>query len=325
MTIFVTGGTGYLGSHVVDLLQEAGMPARLFVRDAAKVEAAAGIETVEGDVSDAAAVAEAMRGCDRVAHMAAHVSRWPADGPEFDRVNVQGTINVLDAATRYNVERVVYTSSFMALGPSGEGVADEQFISAGGGFINGYHRTKTLALEEVQKRTAAGLPVVVLMPAVMIGPGKATAGNYLRQFVSDFASRRLPGILGDGECRLTLVGVRDAARAHLSALEHGTAGSRFLIAGEVVTVNELCALLQELTGVAAPRRHIPFAVASALAALMEVGASITGGEPRLTRHEVEVFKHDWAYDGSLACRELGLQPQPVREVLRQALEDLQLM
>ena len=322
MRVFVTGGTGYLGSHVVKQLLTAGYEVRMLARNPQKAKAGEGVEVVKGDLVDASTYSDKLEGCQFAIHMAAHVTKWPPDGEQFDRVNVEGTKAFIEAAQKAGCEKIIYTSTFMAIGPSGDKTADETHFLERKSFINGYERTKTAAYLEVEEMIANGAPIVVLMPAVMIGPGPDTPGNYLLQFLRDFKGKKLPGLIGSGETKLTLVHVRDVARAHVEALKKAETGAKYLLGGEIVTLNELCSILEKLTGVAAPKRRIGFGVSKMMAAMVELPSYITGGPPMLTRHEVEVFKRNWAYSSDKAVKELSYEITPLEEALKEALKAL---
>jgi farnesol dehydrogenase len=238
---------------------------------------------------------------------------------EFDRVNVEGLRGALAAADAVGA-RLVYTSSFMALGPTGPEPADESRLHPGRGFRNDYERTKARADAVAREAAAAGRDVVLLYPGVVYGPGDRTAGNIVVNMVADHLRGAFPGIIGPGDRLWSYAFVEDVAGGHVSALERGRAGERYLLAGENVSMNEFFAVLAEVAGVPAPRRHIPYAAASVLGWLLYAWAELTGHPPLLTHEVVGVFREHWAYTSAKAERELGYRPTPLREGLRRTLD-----
>lgn len=318
MKVFLTGGTGFLGKQVAAALDAGGHSLRLLARSGSNLEGLPqGAEIAGGDVADAGFLQRAAEGCDAILHMAAVVKMWAPDPAIFDAVNVGGLRNALAAARATGV-RLVYTSSFMAIGPAGPAAADESRIHPGG-YRNDYERTKALADAVAREAAAAGQDVVILYPGVVYGPGDLTDGNLVVQMALDHLRGKLPGIIGPGDRLWSYAFVADVARGHLAALEKGRAGERYFLGGENVDMNGLFALLAELTRVPAPRRHIPYLVASALGRAMWAWAELTGHPPRLTHQVVGVFREHWAYLSSKAERELGYRITPLREGLRKTV------
>lgn len=323
MKVLLTGATGFLGKTVARRLAAAGHDLRLLVRErsvlAGLPEAA---ERVSGDVTDHDGLRRAAQGCQAVMHMAALVKVWVPDRARFDAVNVGGVLNAL-AAAREAGARLVYTSSFIALGPTGPEPADESRRHPGAGYRNDYERTKAVADGLVQQAVDAGQDVVRLYPGVVYGPGELTDGNLVVKMVMDHLRGRLPGIIGPGDRLWSYAFVDDVAEGHLQALERGGAGERYFLAGENVGMDGFFAQLAELTGVRPPRRHIPYPVAWALGAGMWAWAELTGHEPQLTHEVVNVFRHHWAFSSAKAQAELGYRPRPLREGLALTLEWLE--
>jgi len=313
--LLLTGGTGFLGrraaarlarEHAVRLLVRPG-PGRGALDE--------GYETAAGDVTDRDSLAAAMAGCDAVVHAAALV-KILAPAAEFDRVNVGGLENVLAAAERAGVGRIVYVSSFIALGPSESGpggLFDETVepLRPGRRWINDYERTKSLADAAARAAIARGAPLSVVYPAVIYGPGELTEGNIVVRHILDLAHRRLPALLGRPERRWSYAFVEDVAEGIAQALVRGEAGGRYLLGGDNVTSAEFYRAVAELGGVRVPAARMPDAVATASGALMKLAARLTGGTPKLTPDLVEIYRHDWAYDSSRAARELGYAPRPL--------------
>ena len=308
MRVLVTGGTGFLGKNVARRLAVAGHSLRLLARAGSRLEGLpTDAEIVRGDVADVESLRAAAKGCDAILHLAAMVKMWTTDRSVFDRVNVGGLRNVLEAAGEAGA-RVVYTSSFMALGPAGPEPGDESLVHPGGP-RNDYERTKAAADLVAREAAAAGRDIVILYPGVVYGPGDLTDGNIVVKMVSDHLAGRFPGIIGPGDRLWSYSFVEDVALGHLAALERGRAGERYILGGDNVAMDGLFETLHAVSGTRPPRFHIPYRVASALGYGCVAWAELTGQPPLLTHEVVGVFREHWAYTSAKAERELGYQPR----------------
>jgi farnesol dehydrogenase len=317
--VLVTGGTGFLGRTVARRLAARGHALRLLTRRATNL---AGLpddtEAAIGDVTDAASFARAAEGCGAVLHLAALVKLWVPDPERFEVTNVGGIRNALRASKAAGA-RLVYTSSFIALGPSGPGALDASRPHPGPPYRNAYERTKALADAEARAAAARGDDVVILYPGVVYGPGEMTEGNLIVRMVADHLNGRLPGLVGPGDRRWSYAFVEDVAEGHALALEKGRAGDRFVLGGENSTLLRFFELLQEISGTAPPRRRIPYAVASAVGRAQWLWAELTGHPPQLTHSEVAVFEQEWACDSARAVSEIGYEWRPLAEGLRETV------
>lgn len=319
MKLLLTGATGFLGKAVARHLAAAGHELRLLVREKSLVAGLpAGAELVRGDVTELDSMRSAAEGCGAVVHMAALVKMWTPDRTRFDAVNVGGLLNAL-AAARDAGARLVYTSSFIAVGPTGPEPADESRVHAGG-YRNDYERTKAAADGLAQQAVEAGQDVVRLYPGVIYGPGELTDGNLVVKVMLDHLHGRLPGIVGSGDRIWSYAYVEDVAEGHVQALAKGRAGQRYFLAGDNVSMDGFYEQVAELTGVPPPRRHIPYGLAWTLGLGMWAWAEMTGHEPKLTHQVVNVFREHWAYSSAKAHAELGYSCRPLREGLRATVE-----
>ena len=319
MKLLLTGGTGFLGQTVARRLAAAGHELRLLVRENSVLTGLPeDAELVRGDVTEHSSLRSAAFGCEAVLHMAALVKMWVPDRARFDAVNVGGLLNALAAAKEAGA-RLIYTSSFIAVGPTGPEPADESHRHPGG-YRNDYERTKAAADGLAQQAVDGGQDVVRLYPGVVYGPGELTDGNLVVRMLVDHLGGRMPGIVGKGDRLWSYAFVEDVAEGHLQALERGLSGERYFLAGENATMDGLFAQIAELTGVPPPRRHIPYAVARALGFAMWGWAELTGHEPKLTHQVVDVFREHWAYSSKKAEVELGYKCRPLREGLRITLD-----
>jgi len=313
MKALVTGGTGYLGRAVVDRLLARGASVRCLVRDPARASLDAHVDVVRGDITDRDAVRAALPGVEAVFHMAAFVKTWARDRSRFDRANVAAVEALVEDAARAGARRVLYTSSFMALGPTDGRVADETTVHPGGRYRNDYERTKALGLARARAMMAAGAPLSVLIPGVIYGPGALTDGNHVAKIARDFLRRKLPGIPGDGRKRWTYSFLDDTADGHIAALERGRAGETYILGGEDEHLMGILALLEEASGVRAPRMHVPIALLSAIGYGELALAELTGRTPELTPGVAAIYDHEWRISSEKAKRDLGYHVTPLRE------------
>lgn len=319
MKVLLTGGTGFLGKNVARRLAVAGHSLRLLARAGSRLQGLpTDAEIVRGDVVDLESLRRAASGCDAIVHMAAMVKMWTTDRSVFDRVNVGGLRNVLEVAAGAGV-RVVYTSSFMALGPAGPMPGDESLVHSGGA-RNDYERTKAAADQVAREAAASGRDIVILYPGVVYGPGDLTDGNIVVKMVSDHLAGRFPGIIGPGDRLWSYSYVEDVADGHLAALERGRAGERYILAGENVPMDGLFETLHAVSGVRPPRFHIPYPVATTLGYACVAWAELTGHPPLLTHEVVGVFREHWAYTSAKAERELCYRPRSLRDGLARTVE-----
>jgi len=321
--ILLTGATGYLGSQIAREIMARKIPLRVLVRDPARLPfdaASAGCEVVVGDLTDPAALREAMRGVEHVIHTAALVKMWVRDRQDFWRVNVHGLMDLLREASAAGVRRVVYTSSFIALGPSADVDAGEGLRNRGP-YANEYEETKAQALTWL-RREAGNFPVVTLLPGVIYGPGPKTEGNLVGGMIDQYLTGKFPGLLGDGNQRWSFAYNADVVDAHLAALEKGRPGEEYVLAGDNCSLNDFFQLLAEVSAVRRPLRHLPF-WAGKLAGAVEVArANLFGHRPQLTPGVVEIFKHDWVYSSTKATTELSYRVTPLEEGLAKTLAAL---
>jgi len=311
--VLVTGVTGFLGGRIAARLAGDGHVVSGLVRVRKRwADREEKIEAVEGDVLDAAAVRRAVSGCDAVVHCAAMVKPWAKDRGTFDRVNVGGLRHVLDAARAADA-RVVYTSSFIALGPTDGATFDEDTPRAAGQPHNDYERTKLAADRVARDAAAEGFPIVRLYPGVAYGPGAITAGNHVVTNLIRHARGKVPGLLGAGDRRMSFAYVDDIASGFAAALERAKDGSAYILGGDNKTLVDLFAAFEAETGIAPPKMKIPYALARFAGRLERWRAELFGVEPELTDEVVRIYAHEWAYSSARAEAELGYRITPLEE------------
>lgn len=316
MNVLVTGVTGFLGGRIAMRLAEAGHAVRGFARSASRwTERPAGGEIAVGDVTDAGAVRRAVDACDAVIHAAALVKLWVRDPRRFDEVNVGGLGHVI-AAVRGTGKKLLHISSFIALGPTDGTTLDEDSPRRGLDFHNDYERTKWLADRLAREQSPAEVRIVRLYPGVVYGPGALTAGNHVVGLLLDHARGKLPGLLGTGQERQCFAYVDDVVEGVLRALERAEPASGYVLGGDNRTAVELFDAFERASGIAPPRRRIPFGVAAAVGRIQRWRAECFGIEPKLTDGVVGIYRHEWAYSSDRAVRDLGYRITPLEEGVR---------
>jgi farnesol dehydrogenase len=319
MRVLATGVTGFLGGKLAETLARAGHEVRGFVREPSLwAGRPAGAEIVQGDLSGRGEVIEAATGCDAILHAAALGSRWIADRRQYDRVNVQGFGHVVDAA-RENRTRLIYVSSYVALGPTGEEAADEETPRATMEFQNDHERTRWVADQMARHLATTGLPIVRVYPGLVFGPGGSNESECLIRLLVDHARGRLAGSLGRGNRRQCLAYVDDVADGVLHALESAPDGTAYILGGENRTLRELFASFHSASGVAPPRWS-SFATAALAGRFRRWRAKLLGIDPGFTDEWVRSFQHHWAYSSGRAARELGYRVTPFDEAVARTAE-----
>jgi len=316
---FVTGGTGFIGSSIVRALLAAGWTVRALVRPGSDMRNIAGldIEIAEGDVTDPVSLQRAISGCKVVFHAAALYSFWVRDPGLIYRVNVDGTKNVLTAAKRAGIERIVYTSSVAALAvPEGRTPVTEETPIDPRKIIGDYKRSKYEAEQLALRFARDGLPVVIVNPTFPVGP-RDVKPTPTGRTILDFLNRRIPAYMETG---MNVVDVENVATGHLLALEKGRVGERYILGGENMTMVELLQLLSEITGIPAPRVRLPYYPILGLSYLNAAWCRMTGCTPRMTPDTIRMSRHYMYYDPGKAIRELGLPQTPPRTALQKAVE-----
>ena len=306
----VTGGNGFIGAPVVRLLAERGDDVRLTCRRRSRWDNLEGldVETVECDVLDRAAVRRALKGVERVFHIAGLVSTRPSDTDRLFEVNVQGTRVVLEECLRAGVERVVHTSSAGAIGPADPGgTADERQLFKAGHLGIAYVNSKHEAELEAFRLAAKGLPLVVVNPTFVMGRGDVY--GHVTSVVRRFLVGRLPAYVPGA---VNIVDVEDVARGHVLADERGTVGERYILGNRNYTLDRLFADLGRISGVEPPALRVPEATALRLAQ----------AAPRapFSVEDVRLSAQWWTYRNAKAKRELGWHPSPHEDAIEATVD-----
>jgi dihydroflavonol-4-reductase len=321
MTTLVTGATGFVGAAVLRCLAEAGHNVRALVRPSSDRLNLSNVdcEIVMGDLTDPESLKRAVRKCEAVFHVAADYRIWVPDREKMNRVNVQGTVDLILAAAAAGVSRIVYTSSVATLRLRDDGLpADEESQAQLSDMIGAYKQSKFLAEQEVNRLVAdAKIPVIIVQPTAPFGPGDIKPTPTGR-FVVEAASGRMPAYVNTG---LNVVHVDDVANGHLLAYEKGTVGESYILGGENKTLQWILATVAELTGQRPPRIRLPHWFLTPIAYVWEGVTRLRGsGEPMMTVDSVRMSRKLMYFSTAKARRELGYCPRPAVEALRDEIE-----
>ena len=273
------------------------------------------VERITGDLRDAESLARAVEGCDRVYHVAADYRLWSSHPEDLYAANVEGTRNLLDAALRSGVQRIVYTSTVGCIGlPSGQ-EGDETSPVSIADMTGHYKRSKWLAEQVALEKARAGAPIVIVNPTAPIGDHdwKPTPTGKI---IVDFLANRLPAFVDTG---LNLVDARNVALGHILAADKGTPGERYILGCENLTLEQILQRLAKLAGKPAPKIKVPYAVAYAAGIVSTGLANITGKEPIAPLEGVRMARKKMFVSHAKAARELGFQPGSVDAALQRAI------
>ena len=317
--VVVTGGTGFIGSRIVAALLRKGIPTRVFARDPPHEGQGAGAEFIRGDIRDAAAVEEAVRGAGGIIHAAAAVRAWSPDPSGFNDVNVSGTRNVVQAAMSGGGVPVVHFSSGSAISFRGTGLLDETAIVPRTGNLTAYGESKALAEREVERAAQRGLKAVIVYPTRVFGIGPLGDANAATQALSMYIDGRLNVLPGGGGAHANWGYVDDIAPGAVGALLRGNPGERYILGGENVRLRDVFAAADEILGARHTRIPIPMASGRLLALLEEWRAGLARTHPRITRSWYDALFEDTQLSCARACTELGYTVTPFREALARVL------
>jgi farnesol dehydrogenase len=316
MTSLITGGTGFIGERLVSRLIAREESVRVLCRTFTPSMDGTGslLERIHGDVLDTSSLARALEGCDRVYHLAGYARGWSRTPSTYFDVNVRGTRNVLEAARRAGVRKVVVTSTAMTIGPSN-----------GSHSCESTHRLEPMRTVYEQSKLDAelvayefvnrGLDVVVVNPTRVFGPGKLNEGNSATRMIKLYLDGLWRLVPGDGNAAGNYAFVDDVTRGHILAMEHGHPGERYILGGRNVTYNEFFSAVSKAAGKHRGLLHIPAAVAVASAYTDEFRARLFRGYPSITPGWVRTFLLNNAYSSAKAESDLGYSITPLEEAL----------
>lgn len=320
MNVFMTGATGFVGSHVARAFAAQGASLRLLVRPTSRIDNLEGLdaETVTGDLRNPVSFRSALESCELLVHTAADYRLWVCNPQAMYATNVDGTRNLLALARELRIKRVIYTSSVATMGFQEDGtIVDENTPVSLKDMIGHYKRSKFMAEQEAVVAARAGLQVIILNPTTPIGANdiKPTPTG---QIIVDFLNHRFPAYVDTG---LNLVDISEVARIHVVAIERGIPGERYILGGENLSLKQILDKMSAITGIPSPTTRVPHAVAMVFAFFDEIlTGRLRGKEPRATVEAVRMGRKKMFASSAKAERELGFRIVPVYTALRAAID-----
>lgn len=319
MCVFVTGGTGFVGSHLVRQLLQSGRKVRALVRPSSNLTNLDGldIEYAQGDLRDLESLRAAVKNCDLVFHCAADYRLWAENTDELYESNVKGTENILQACRENGVARVVVTSSVAAVGLSKNGgPGNEDIPVALEDMIGHYKRSKFLAEHVALKAAKEGQDVVVVNPSTPIGD-RDIKPTDTGKIITRFLNGQMPAYVNTG---LNLVDVEDVCRGHILAAEKGKSGQRYILGGWDMTLQQILLELADITGLKAPQVELPLWFAYIVGAIDTFVCTKMHKEPNVPLEGVKMARKLMYFSWRKAHEELGYEPKPIRPALERAVQ-----
>ncbi len=318
-TIFVTGGTGFIGTKLVNALLAKGHTVRCLTRSTSNRSGLSHerVQFVEGNLMDPDSLRRGMKGCSQVYHLAAYAKNWSKDPREFYRQNVDGMHNVFDAAEQSRVKRIVLTSTIVTMGPSRPGeVRDESMPRITPKYYTEYEESKALGEQQALERVKKGLPAVIVNPTRVYGPGKLTEGNSVSLMIDMYDRGKVPVLLNNGINVGNYVLVDDLVQGHILAMERGKVGERYILGGENAALRDIFRMVDEVSGKTHTQFPLPAGLAMLYGRFEQKKAELLGLYPQITPGWVETFLQDWAYKCTKAETQLGYRITPLKEGIR---------
>ena len=322
-TIFVTGATGFIGTKLVNELVRLGHTVHALSRATSNRDGLdhERILLVQGDIMNRESLLAGMKGCTHVFHLAAYAKNWARDPKIFHHHNVLGMDHVFKAAKQSGIQRVVWTSTIVTLGPTAPGVVgDEAMPRITSKYYTEYEETKSMAEQAALKAAAEGFPVVIVNPTRVYGPGKLTEGNSVSLMIDQYDRGLVPILLNRGINVGNYVLVDDLVRGHILAMEKGRIGERYIIGGENASLKKFYELVDDVSGKKHIQINLPPKVGLAYGGIQKFAADKFGIYPQITTGWVDTFLQDWAYSCAKAERELGYTFTPLKEGIRLTYE-----
>lgn len=321
MKIFITGGTGFIGRILTRKLVANGHEVRLLVRDIEKVKRIFpdSLRIIPGDIHDTAALLKGMQGCDQVFHLAAYARPWSKDPSLPFKVNVAGTVNVLETALKSNISRVVFTSTAGTMGYSVNGTPATEETNRNPEYFTEYDRTKALAEGKAIDYYNLGLPVVIVNPSRVYGPGYLGISNSVTRIIKLYMKGRWRIIPGNGNGIGNYVFIEDVVNGHILASEKGRPGQRYILGGENLSFNDMFRLLGNASGNRRRMIYLPAGLLSGIATGMKFLSNHTGLPAIITKGWVRKYLNNGSLSSSKAIEELDYKITSFDEGLKHTI------
>ena len=321
MKVFVSGATGFIGIQLVKRLVEEGHTVHALYRSESKVELIRHpkVKSFKGDILDKLSLEKAMEGCEEAYHAAAFAGVWSKDPSLIYRLNVDGALNVIEAAGHQGVRRVVVTSTAGILGPS-EREAVHESSPAPGTFFTDYEASKFRLEQKLLGRKGSNPEVVIVNPTRVYGPGYLSESNGVTKMIKQYMEGSWRLIPGDGHSSGNYVFVEDVVTGHLLAMKKGRPGERYVLGGENISYNQLFGFVREASGVRKRLFKIPMWIMLAAAGMMKGVSKITGRPPLIVPNLVRKFNHNWIVSSKKATDDLGYHPMKASTGIQQTVQ-----
>lgn len=317
--VLVTGGAGFIGSHLVTALLERGFAVRVLEKPGVNIDHLPknDLEIVWADITARESLARAISGCSVVFHLAADPNLWRKSKSQYHRVNFQGTKNVIECALHLGVKKIVHTSteSILTRKNQTDEITENQQVGLKDA-IGSYCRSKMRAEQFALGLGAMGAPVVVVNPTLPVGPGDYGLSPPSKMILDFCKTGRREYISGD----LNLADVRDIAQGFILAFERGEPGRRYILSGENKTIKEVFQILSKIVGLPGPEIKIPYPLALGFAFFSELWADfIAGKSPQANLTGVQLTRRIMHFKSNVALKEMGWKVRPIENSLREAV------
>ncbi len=325
MRIFVTGSTGFIGKHLVRTLANKGFIVHALYRSENKIADIhhPNIHFFKGDITNTSSLKKAMKGCEYVFHLAAHAKVWSKQKKAFELINYQGTINVLEAALENQVKKVIFTSTVRVFGPSSGNQPVNESSIRNIPYFSEYERTKGQADKLIINKYATKIPVCIVCPTRVFGPGELSESNSVTRLIDLYIRGKFRFLPGNGRSVGNYVYVEDVINGMMLAFEKGRPGERYILGGTNISYREFFLIISGLTSKNYRMIKLPVFVIVGIAGIMKLMAIVFRIPPIITPGWARNYLCNWSVSSKKAIKELGYKPQPIEEGLSRTIVWLQ--
>jgi nucleoside-diphosphate-sugar epimerase len=321
MKYFITGGTGFIGRRLIEKIITEGNEITLLVRntsDLKDIEGNRAVKIITGSLFDIASMREAMKGADVIFHLAGYAKNWCRDNCIYEKINIEGSMNVAAAAVEAKVKKMVHVSSIVTFGPTDETEHDESQRTGEIVRFTEYEKTKARAEEELIRFAGAHkeLSIVIVNPSRVYGPGIITEANSLTLMIKNYLNFHEYLLLGLGNNVANYVFVDDVVKGLLLAADKGKSREKYILGGETISLRGFFRKLRTVSGKRAIPIVVPKPIAMAIGFCAELAAKLFGIYPFITRPWIRHFCADWNYGSAKAIKELGYAPNSLYDGLK---------
>jgi len=322
MKYLITGATGYIGTQLTKRLIAEGHKVYALYRSEPKADELRAMSNVilkKGDLLDRPSLDAAVVGCDAVFHVAAFAKPWDKNPQTFYDYNLNGAVNVFEAARKAGAKRVVFTSTAGTISPKTGNLPSDEATPRTVDFFTDYDRSKAEAEVAAKQMSTQGMEIITVNPSRVYGPGLLSDSNGVTRMVKMYLAGKFRLLPGDGNSSGNYVFIDDVVNGHLAAMQHGRAGERYILGGENASFNQFFETLSCIAGKKTSMIKLPLSVMNLAAHVMEFRANLTGKAPLLTPPWVKRFHYNWELSSEKAKRELGYQPVTLEQGLRETV------